>query len=109
MTVQWQADMFKSAEEAKRDAITRADAGSDGWIEHYALPAIRRALRERGPEITTDDVWALVGDVVPNEPRAMGAAMTRARKAGLIVPTPEWRLSVRKECHRRPLRVWRKV
>ena len=109
MQTQWQADMFKSAEEAKRDAIMRADVGADGWITHYALPAIKRALKMRGPTITTDDVWAFIGDVVPNEPRAMGAAMTRARKAGLIVPTEDWKLSVRRECHRRPLRVWKRA
>ena len=91
-------------ERARDEAIARVDESHDLWIERIALPAIRRL---RG-SFTTDDAWKAIGDVTPPEPRAMGAAMMRAKKAGWIVPTAEYRKSERAACHARPIRVWRR-
>lgn len=103
--IEIQDDLFKSPEQARDEAVARVDESHDGWIERYAMPAIREALNRHG-FITTDDVWKEVGDVRPPEPRAMGAAMTRARRQGLIRPTSTYRKSKRAACHARPVRVW---
>lgn len=58
---------------------------------------------------TGDDVWRAVPDGVrPPEPRALGGAVRRARKLGLIESTETYRPSDRVECHGRPQLVWRK-
>ena len=102
----FQQDFFKTAEEARDEAIARLDENHDLWIEKFAIPAIREALNRKGGFITTDDVWTVLGLVVPPEKRAMGAAMTRARRQRIIRPTSTYRKSKRPECHARPVRVW---
>lgn len=65
----------------------------------------------QGYRFTTDRVWALMKRDWPNvsthERRAMGAAMTRAAKRGLIVKTDDYQPSTRSVCHARPIPVWR--
>jgi hypothetical protein len=61
-------------------------------------------------EFTTDDVWqAMEGIPGPHDGRAMGAAMTNARRAGVIVPTDRFRNSIQVSNHGRPVRLWRGV
>lgn len=89
----------------KRDeAIERVDASHDEWCArtHAAIAEVAR----RQKTLTTDDVWALVTEDAPREPRAMGAAMRRASAAGMIQPLDEWQHTARVAAHRRPLRVW---
>lgn len=102
-----QVKLFDAASgEVLRDAAVEQ-------VGRYADPnwlmAARQAIVDQipGAKFTTDDLWELVG--APREPRAMGAAMTAARKEGLISALDEHKLSVRPECHRRPLRVWRRL
>ncbi len=76
------------------------------WIE-TAVAEIRAVAIENPLGFTSDDVWPNLPSV--DEPRAMGAAFTRARKLKIIKPIDEWRCSRRAECHRRPLRVWVKA
>ena len=105
LTDGFQGDIFKSPEQVRDEAIARVDVSHETWIERIALPAIKRLWGS----FTTDDVWREIGDVAPPEPRAMGAAMMRAKKAGLIRPTSEYRNSVRAECHARPVRIWKRT
>ena len=62
-------------------------------------------------DFTTDHVWEWMNDLHPtlttHEPRAMGAIMRRASQSRLCVPTERYINSMRPECHRRPLRVWK--
>ena len=93
----------RAAAAARDKAVEDARIGAYDWID-FAMAAIR-SVAARGKPFTTDDVWELLGEH-PAEPRAMGAAMTRARHEKLCKASQEWRLSSRVACHRRPLRVW---
>jgi hypothetical protein len=42
-----------------------------------------------------------------DEPRAVAAALQRARGAGLCHPTDRYRPSERPICHARPVRIWK--
>lgn len=68
---------------------------------------------ERWPDgwlFTTDDLWPLVPDhLIPKEPRAMGAAMTRARRRGLCIGTSNFQPTRRPQAHKSPQRVWRRT
>lgn len=60
-------------------------------------------------DFTTDDIWQALSETslpTPHEPRALGALMIAAQRAGLIAPTDRYRQSKRPECHARPIRVW---
>lgn len=61
------------------------------------------------PTFTTDDVWKRMMQVDPeatvSEPRGLGAVMARNDS---IIPTGQYVPSERPECHRRPVRVWRR-
>lgn len=94
---------------ARDEAITRAKEHAPASWWDLAWSALRLVASTHA-EWTTDEVWALLDDPgtppVP-EPRAMGAVMRRARRAGIAAPTDRTVLSVRPACHRRPVRVWR--
>lgn len=95
-----------AAKEAKREAIARVDRNMDpDWAAH--AEAAIRSICSRMTEFTTDDVWEEMGGAdLPHERRAMGAAMVRAARAGLIAATDRTRPSARPICHRNPKRVW---
>ena len=94
--------------EARRDKAM-------GRVERHAPPewndAASRALWrvvQRCRDFTTDDVWAeLVFEDAPPEPRALGPVIRRAATGGFIAATGGYVKSVRPECHRRPVAVWR--
>lgn len=90
-------------------AIDKVDEAASAEWKAKAFVAVARVC-ERYEEFTTDTVWALLdaqGTAIPREPRAMGAIMRKAVTAGLCLPTDRTSKSVRVECHRRPLQVWR--
>lgn len=103
-----------SGAELRDKAIAQVDAAYSEWINH-AVDAIAD-LTLKTPhglgmtEITSDDVWARLAymDVLPpKEHRAMGAAFSRARRYGWIVPTDRVKPSKMAINHRRPIRVWK--
>jgi len=68
--------------------------------------AILRLARTRA-EFIVDDVWC----EMPTSPtgvdnRAMGAAMQRAAKAGIILASDRYRPSSQPQCHANPRRIW---
>ncbi len=84
-------------------ALDRVEAGApDNWIER-AVCVIRQLAKESA-FITTDEVWERMD--APPEPRAMGAAMRRAQREGIISPSNQVRNSNRPACHARPIRIW---
>ena len=95
--------------EARDRAIARVDAHTDEeWLQ-AAVDAVKRLCAKR-ETFSTDDVWlalAHAGVRLDGEPRAMGAVMRRAEAAGYVEPLSAWTLSIRPECHRRPVRLWR--
>lgn len=96
-----------AAVNATDEAIERVADNADVEWRARALEAVRRvALRKQ--TFIVDEVWAELGEE-PAEPRAMGAVMRAAAKAGLIVGTKEWHASERVTAHRNPRKVWQSL
>lgn len=94
----------QEAARARDKAIEQVERGAgDEWMD-MALAAVAQVARSK-EFFTTDDLWEFVSQ--PSEPRAMGAVMTRARNVGIATATDRTINSDRKECHARPLRVWK--
>lgn len=100
--------------DAARDAAlqTVEEHAREDWLASAGKAIAQLALHPSGSwnEFNTDDVWELLdswGVPSPHEPRAMGAAITIAAKAGVIAPTGVYRKSRRKECHAGPKMIWR--
>lgn len=100
--------MSEEGERAREEAIERVRRAAHAHWLTTAHGIIERI--EPGP-FTTDRVWHFLdrSGATTHERRAMGAVMRQAELEGLIRPTSEHRLSTRPECHRRPIRVWRRV
>jgi hypothetical protein len=86
------------------DAVHRA--APEVWRRKAVTVVKRCALLF--DEFTTDDVWEAL-EWAPPEPRALGAVMMRARLRGWCEPTDRTVQSYRRECHARPIRVWRSL
>lgn len=108
-------DQQAEADAARDEAIaTVEEHARDDWLGAAGKAIAQLALFPSGSanEFNTDDVWELLASwdvAMPHEPRAMGAAITIAAKAGVIVPTGVYRKSRRKECHAGPKMIWRGV
>lgn len=99
-----QPDLFSITNEA----IGRAGENADERWTRDARSAIR-TVAFKGVEFTTDAVWELLDKVSSartHEPRAMGALMREAQRAGLIRTTGAYIKSSRPDCHLRPCAVW---
>lgn len=97
-------------ERHKDRAVYIAGAFADPKWKTEAMAAVE-VLCRIGADFTGDDVWRLLngtGAKTP-EPRALGAVIQKFAKDGSIFPTGEYRKSIRRESHRRPLQVWRPV
>lgn len=75
----------------------------------YWKEAAREALHElcrRQAEFTTDELWEILGQkgVHTGEPRALGAIIKGASRAGLIVATGKYVASGRR--HNAPITLW---
>ena len=94
-----------------RDQAVEAvgNAADSRWMAVAHVTILR--LARKHDRFTTDEVWAEIERLHPfttvAEPRAMGAAMTKAHREGIISPTPEYVQSTRPQNHARPIRVWR--
>jgi len=98
----------KSGRQLRDEAIDRVEANADaGWMER-AENALRVLCCERGREsLTTDDIWRLLGDDEPREPRAMGAVLRRGCSLGIIEATDRMEPSKRAKNHARKIQIWR--
>ena len=109
-----QPGLFDPADEGTRRRDAAIDQARDHAPEDWyrlANRAVVEVTRTHGL-FTTDDVWAVLDRwdaPAPPEPRAMGAVMRDIGRSRVAVPTDRTRLSERPECHRRPLRVWRRL
>jgi hypothetical protein len=91
---------------ARETAIAASCRGVDAdWIARALLAVQTAALGS--DTFTTDDLWAYVE--LPREPRAMGAIMIMATKAGFCEASDRTVKSTRPNCHRRPLRIWKSL
>lgn len=88
--------------------MDRVEANTDEAVAQALQVAIRRAALDHA-EITTDEVWAAMeamGAPLPHNNSAIGPAMKRAQKDGLIFPTLSRRKSQRESRHCNELRIW---
>jgi hypothetical protein len=92
------------------EGITRSDEAAKAEWKRAADEAVSFCARTR-ERLTTDDVWRAMPHEVREvrEPRAMGAVMIRAAKAGLIVRTSATEESSISRSHRRPKAVWQSL
>jgi hypothetical protein len=100
-----QLSLIEHTDEGERlrdEAIARVEVGT---LSEFVCDTIARW--PSGWYFTTDDIWPLVPDhLVPREPRAMGAAMVRARNRGLCQETPNFQPTRRPRAHKSPQRIW---
>lgn len=100
--------LFGDPEEGARrrdEALDRVERGvGDTWMDEAIAHII--AVCETRQTFLVDDVWA-AGLPRPREARAIGAAMTKARRLKLIEPTSDFKASAQPQCHRNPRRIWR--
>ena len=90
-----------------QEAIEQAEAHADKqWLEEARR--VVWALIRAGQPFTTDDVWDRLDalDVHTHEPRALGAVLRAASRAGLVVNSGAYVKSRRPECHSRPVPRW---
>lgn len=93
-------------EQLRDEAVARVEAHAAPAFMPQALAAIERVARMY-PIFIVDAVWLELGSSAPtHEKRAMGAAMTEARRRGLIAPTDQFEPSGQPQCHANPRRVW---
>ena len=95
--------MTTPAETARDQAIALTGTANADFVA--AIVAWIRDV-DVGYAFTTDDLWSRF--VHPPEPRAMGAAIVAARRAGLI-RAAGYVKSTRKECHARPVARWERT
>tara|TARA_Y100001970_G_scaffold23735_2_gene27954 strand:- start:1328 stop:1702 length:375 start_codon:yes stop_codon:yes gene_type:complete len=99
-----QTSLFEG-ESARDEAVANLDLAYDGWIDSVIKIILSIPIYQT---FTTDYLWEQV-ETTPNEPRAMGAVMTRAKKEGLVSSTGKYIKSRRPECHARPVMIWRRT
>lgn len=97
-----------AATDTRDKAIAQVATNTDPtWATETML--IIKQIATNTFDFTTDDIWQALSETslpTPHEPRALGALMIAAQRAGLITPTDRYRQSQRPECHARPIRVW---
>ena len=87
-----------------------AEAARQAEERRYELDfAIAQAAVKR-EYLTSDDVWAVLAEleiVELHHPNAMGGAILRAARCGILEPTDRSQRSRRIGAHKRKLSVWR--
>ena len=97
-----------AATDTRDKAIAQVATNTDPAWWHQTMLIIKQIATDTF-DFTTDDIWRELATAplpTPHEPRALGALMVAAHRAGLIAPTDRYRQSKRPECHARPIRVW---
>ena len=70
-----------------------------------------RVIARRKNTLTSDDVWEWMRDLDVSTPdhRAMGAVFRNASRDKVIEALPQWEISTRPACHKRPIRKWKSL
>ena len=89
---------------ARETALQTVERGASRQWKDKALEAVRVCCLEN-VEFLADLVWEYL-DEKPPEPRAMGAVMRKAEKAGYCSKTDTFRPTTVVSNHRAPKRVW---
>jgi len=96
--------MSATGEQLRDDALLAIETSNEGQIQK-AVELIKFAA-PRLLEFTTDDIFIEPDDWNFTDNRAIGPAMVRAARLGIIKGTDRVRKSTRAKCHARPKRVW---
>lgn len=98
---------LEDALEARDQAIAQAGQHADDQWRDTAHTVVRE-LANAGVPFTTDHVWAVLDDLdaTTHEPRALGAVIQQASRAGVIRPTGRWVKSTRGVNHAREIKEW---
>lgn len=89
-----------------RALVAVAEGAPQDWMEDAERTVL--AIARRRAEFTADDIWA-TGLCSPPEPRALGAVMTAAARAGLIARTGRFQATARAKRHAAPIAIWRSL
>lgn len=120
-----QASLFDNANRTTRDlpalereslkrtqeAIRRVDENASEYWKRLCDEAIRH-VAYRQEYLTADDVWWALEDIeapAPHEPRALGARLQAAKRAGLIVNAGTPVMSKRPETHGSWIAQWQSL
>lgn len=94
------------AKKAAEEGIRRVASTHEEWLEEVQGTILACAQKNR--RFTSDLVWMeLTTD--PHNKSAMGPALRRAVKAGVIENSGEFERSIRVSAHRKPIQVWRSL
>jgi hypothetical protein len=105
-------DMRDDGEEKKQVAMRRAAHPADPrwWASMFECGKL---IAQRKLYFTTDDVVLLCFSRYPDgstrERRAIGPLMLALSAMGYCRPTQKWTQSTQRQCHRRPMMVWRSL
>jgi hypothetical protein len=101
-----QPERSADAAAARTEALVRVERNG----ERDVLAALCSFIEQlpSGTVFTSDQVWFEMQrlGLEPHERRVLGAVMMRMRKQGIVMPTGEYRPSVRPECHVAPKPVY---
>lgn len=91
------------------DTQVPATPNSDAFFRAAAKAIVRIARKQEF--FTTDDLWSEIpAEARPSEPRALGGFITQVAKNGTVIArTDRVQTSKRKECNRRPIKVWKSL
>jgi len=98
------------AEAGKQFGMQRAlDAAAPDWKEAFAAAVYE--LAKSMPELSTNDVWAVVeaAGFCTSENRASGPVMSQCARRGWIEFTPRTIKSTRPQRNKGDVRVWRSL
>jgi hypothetical protein len=94
-----------TAKKLRDKAISQVEAHATAEFLVAADKAIRLAALKFS-EFIVDDVWDFMPNVRTEDNRAMGAAIKRAAREGVISPSDHYIPSEQRQCHGNPRRVW---
>ena len=86
-------------------ALEALSKGNEDWINTACEIAARICTREG--EFTTDDLWRECPPPPGVKGQIFGAVTRKLVKAKKLEPTGNYRPSVRAECHKRPIAIYR--
>lgn len=99
---------YQKAMQNQAEGVARAEGNANPqWME--AVSRIISSFASTGVRFTSDHVWAELARLdrfATPEPRAMGSAILKASKQGVIRQTGEYWRSERPESHGRRIAVW---
>lgn len=100
-----------SAQDAKTEAIARAEKNAAPDFLATASTIVLRLASAMPHGFTTDAVWEVLdaSGIKTHEPRALGAVMKQLADGGYITKTGAYVDSLRPECHCRPIPIWKKA